>query len=155
MLFNAKNLDETGKIAENFLKGLKKESDMAVIVALFGNLGAGKTAFVKKCAEDFGINETVISPTFIIEKIYKLPLRSKSKFKRMVHIDAYRLEDESELRHLGFTELSKDPDNIIFIEWPEKIIKSLPPKRYEIHLEFIDEEKRKIEIKEMQNTKHK
>lgn len=141
----SRSLEETAVLASGFIASLKK-SDTAVIVGLFGDLGAGKTAFVKKCAEHFGINETIISPTFIIEKIYKLPSKAKSPWKHMIHIDAYRLESADELRHLGFEELRNDPNNLIFIEWPERILEKLPEDMKKIYFEFVDEDTRRIII---------
>jgi tRNA threonylcarbamoyladenosine biosynthesis protein TsaE len=143
----SRSLEETKDIATSFLKTLKP-SNSAVIVALHGDLGAGKTAFVKKCAEHFGIQETIISPTFVIEKIYKIPHEQVSPWKHIVHIDAYRFEDSSELRHLGFEEVAKDADNLIFIEWPERIKEFLPKETINIYLKFVDEESREINIED-------
>ncbi len=145
MKYVSKSLEETATLASFFLDTLKM-GEKAVVVGLFGDLGAGKTAFVKKCAEHFGIDETIISPTFIIEKIYKLPAKTKNFWKHMVHIDAYRLENADELRHLGFEELRNDPQNIIFIEWPERILEKLPKDIKKIYFEFVDENTREINM---------
>jgi tRNA threonylcarbamoyladenosine biosynthesis protein TsaE len=143
----SKSLSQTGEIALAFLDELSPQKNKAVIVALFGDLGAGKTAFVKKCAEHFGIAETIISPTFIIEKIYKIPRGKDEKWKHLIHIDAYRFENEDEIKHIGFREISHDPQNIIFIEWPERIKNYLPNDVHEIFFEFVDENTRKIEVR--------
>lgn len=140
------SLEKTSEVALQFLSSLK-QGDKAVIVALFGDLGAGKTAFVKKCAEHLGITDTVISPTFVIEKIYKLPKEKNDFWRHLVHIDAYRFENFSEMKHLGFNELASDKHNLIFIEWPERVIEALPEERREIHFTFIDEDTREIDIK--------
>lgn len=142
-------MEETAGIASDFLNNLKPSKDGATVVALFGDLGAGKTAFVKKCAEHFGIAETIISPTFIIEKIYKIPKGKDKKWKHLIHIDAYRFESEDEIKHLGFREISSDPQNIIFIEWPERIKNYLPKDTREIFFEFVDENTRKIDVKDL------
>ncbi len=91
----------------------------ATLVTLSGELGAGKTAFAKALAKAFGIEEPVTSPTFVLEKIYALPERTP--FSRLAHIDAYRLNDESELAALGFDELMSDPSTLVVLEWPEKV----------------------------------
>lgn len=139
-------MEETADIALDFLNNLTPNRDSATVVALFGDLGAGKTAFVKKCAEYFGITETIISPTFIIEKIYKIPGGYDEKWKHLIHIDAYRFESEDEIRHIGFAEISADPQNIIFIEWPERVKSYLPKNISEIFFEFVDENTRKVKV---------
>jgi tRNA threonylcarbamoyladenosine biosynthesis protein TsaE len=97
----------------------------ATLVTLAGELGAGKTAFTKAVASVLGIEEVVNSPTFVLEKIYQLGSEA-SKFERLIHIDAYRLESGSDLAPLGFDELMKDTGNLILLEWPEKVADALP-----------------------------
>ena len=107
--------------------------ERATLVTLSGELGAGKTAFAKAIARALGIEEIVTSPTFVLEKIYLLPEEKdfnygmpKPAFKRLVHIDAYRLEKGSDLNALGFDELIKDAENLILLEWPEIVADALP-----------------------------
>lgn len=100
-------------------------NERATLVTLSGELGAGKTAFAKAVAKYLGVEETVTSPTFVLEKIYLLG-GSTSTFKRLVHIDAYRLERGSDLSPLGFDELLQDSGNLILLEWPEKVSDALP-----------------------------
>lgn len=95
----------------------------AAVVALSGDLGAGKTTFVKGVARALGILEHVTSPTFVIMKIYEVQGR---QFKRLVHMDAYRLKGKQHLKVLGWEDLLKDPGNLIMIEWPEKIADAIP-----------------------------
>ncbi len=90
---------------------------MATVVALSGELGAGKTTFAQGIALALGVTESVTSPTFVIEKIYQL---DGQVFSRLIHIDAYRLNDPHELEVLGWKEIAADPANLIIIEWPEK-----------------------------------
>ncbi len=96
----------------------------ATVIGLYGELGAGKTTFTKEIARLFGITRTVASPTFVLERIYTIA--PKFKFERFIHIDAYRLENGSELAPLDFDTLMKDPQNLIFLEWPEKVADALP-----------------------------
>jgi tRNA threonylcarbamoyladenosine biosynthesis protein TsaE len=98
--------------------------DEATLVALSGELGAGKTTFTQFLALALGITDAVTSPTFVLEKIYEL--QPSAAFRRLVHIDAYRLNDGSELTALGFSELMKDGTNLIVLEWPERVMDALP-----------------------------
>ena len=100
----------------------------ATLVTLKGELGAGKTAFTKAVARSLGVEGIVNSPTFVLEKIYLLPELGgrASKFRRLIHIDAYRLEKGADLAPLGFDELMQDAGNLILLEWPEKVTDALP-----------------------------
>ena len=98
--------------------------ERATLVTLSGELGVGKTTFVKAAARSLGVEEVVTSPTFVLEKIYLLP--EGKRFKRLIHIDAYRLEKGDELAPLGFDELMQDATNLVFLEWPEKVKEALP-----------------------------
>ena len=121
------SLEETQKIAHDWLVNVSnkyKKSDEALIVGLSGHLGAGKTAFVKAIAKEFGIKETVTSPTFVLMKIYDIisvPGNTVWPWGKLIHIDAYRLEKEEELRALNFFSLLEDKNNLIMIEWPENV----------------------------------
>jgi tRNA threonylcarbamoyladenosine biosynthesis protein TsaE len=97
--------------------------ERATLVTLSGELGAGKTTFAQAVAKALGVEEHVTSPTFVLEKIYEL---ESAPFRRLVHIDAYRLEGGAALKALGFAELSADPDNLILLEWPERVADGLP-----------------------------
>ena len=108
-------------------------SERATLVTLSGELGAGKTAFAKAVAKFLGVEEIVTSPTFVLEKIYLLGSEA-SKYKRLVHIDAYRLEQGSELAPLGFDELMQDSGNLILLEWPEKVSDALPVPSVQISI---------------------
>lgn len=111
--------------AARFTTSLVPREERATLITLSGELGAGKTAFTKVVARTLGVGETVTSPTFVLEKIYSLGGLA-SKFKRLVHIDAYRLEQGSDLVALGFDELMQEPGNLILLEWPEKVSDALP-----------------------------
>ncbi len=104
----------------------------ATLVTLSGELGAGKTAFTKMIANVLGVEDTVTSPTFVLEKIYMLP--ESAAFDRLIHIDAYRLEEGDDLAPLGFDELMQDSKNLILLEWPEKVGDALPKPAISISL---------------------
>lgn len=109
--------------ASRFIASLTLGAE-ATLVTLSGELGAGKTAFTKAVARTLGVEETVTSPTFVLEKIYELP--EGQVFTRLIHIDAYRLEKGSDLTPLHFDDYRKDPRTLILLEWPEKVADALP-----------------------------
>ncbi|MDQ2932806.1 MAG: tRNA (adenosine(37)-N6)-threonylcarbamoyltransferase complex ATPase subunit type 1 TsaE [bacterium] len=114
------SLNETAAIAHDWLQSTAKNPNTsgATIAGLSGHLGAGKTAFVKCVAKELGISEEVTSPTFVIMKIYPI---EHAIWKKMIHIDAYRLENPEELKAINFNEMASDPKNLILMEWPENV----------------------------------
>jgi tRNA threonylcarbamoyladenosine biosynthesis protein TsaE len=118
--------------------------DHATLVTLSGELGAGKTSFTQGVAKALGIKESVTSPTFVLEKIYELPEAMSQGFKRLVHIDAYRLEGGSALKPLGFDELMEDRHNLILLEWPERVADALPNADMHITLTVLPDNTRMI-----------
>lgn len=133
--------------ATNFIGALAPSAQGATLVTLSGELGVGKTAFTKEVARVLGIEETVTSPTFVLEKIYLLPRKlggETPKFARMIHIDAYRLEKGSDLAPLGFDELMQDVDNLILLEWPEKVADALPAPSHQLSFVVLPDGSRTI-----------
>ncbi|MFA5997159.1 MAG: tRNA (adenosine(37)-N6)-threonylcarbamoyltransferase complex ATPase subunit type 1 TsaE [Candidatus Paceibacterota bacterium] len=143
------NLEELQAIAGAFLKGLSKMPPRATatVVGLSGDLGAGKTAFTKCVAGVLGITDVVTSPTFILEKIYNIPEGSVvgERFSKLVHIDAYRLEEGKEMAALGWEALLADSKNLVFLEWPEQVRSALPSDMIKISFEFVSENVRRVE----------
>ncbi|MCE9541672.1 tRNA (adenosine(37)-N6)-threonylcarbamoyltransferase complex ATPase subunit type 1 TsaE [Candidatus Kaiserbacteria bacterium] len=121
-----------------------KRGKAATVVALSGGLGAGKTAFTQVLARSLGVDETVASPTFVIQKVYQLPDTNGAGFKRLIHIDAHRIDKAHELEVLGWKEIAADPDNVIVVEWPEHAQKLIPADAYRVKIEYIDEFAREI-----------
>lgn len=119
--------------AERFAVSLMPRKDRATVVTLSGELGAGKTAFVKAAAKALGVDDHVTSPTFVIMKIYDLEGKA---FKRLVHIDAYRLKGAHHLKVLGWNSLMSDPQNLIFMEWPEQAADAIPADAVRIELRY-------------------
>lgn len=122
-------------------------TNQATLVTLSGELGAGKTAFTKAAARALGVEETVNSPTFVLEKIYLLPHKvghPMSDFVRLIHIDAYRLESGADLAPLGFDELMQDAGNLILLEWPEKVADALPAPSVRISITTLPDDSRAI-----------
>lgn len=151
MEFLSKSIEETAQIAKNFANSLSPEDDHqgAVVVGLYGELGSGKTTFMKYLAESLGVKETIQSPTFVIMKSFPLSYTrrgARGEVERLIHIDAYRLEKSAEMLNLGWREIVADPQNLVCVEWPLKIADILPP-----HLKIIfehgdKENERKISI---------
>ena len=114
-----------------------------LVIALQGDLGAGKTAFTQELAKVLGVKEIVTSPTFTIMKQYDL---SCSKFDKLVHIDAYRFEDEGEAVPLGLTELFKRPQTVVCVEWSELIPNIIPDDAVRVMIEIKEGEERLVTI---------
>ena len=139
------NTLKTKKIAKILIKDIltRRKKSYATVLGLYGDLGSGKTNFAQTVAAELGVKETVPSPTFIIERIYKI---KKSRFKHFIHIDAYRLKNESELRHIGWDEIIKNQNNLILVEWANNIEKTLPKDAIKIYFEHAGENTRRIRI---------
>lgn len=118
------NLDELTHEARVLSERLVPKASGATLVTLSGELGAGKTSFTQALAKAYGIEEHVTSPTFVLEKIYRLA--EDMPFGRLVHIDAYRLKSGEELSALGWDELMKDARTLVVLEWPEMVADGLP-----------------------------
>jgi len=109
------------------------------IIALHGNLGAGKTTLARGIAQGLGIKEPIVSPTYTIIAEYEGTLR-------FVHIDAYRLSDEEEFIQTGGEELLGMPGTFTVIEWSEKIFRLLPTTAQQVSLAILDETSRKLSL---------
>jgi len=127
---------ETRAFASEWGRQLKKNS----IICFFGDLGAGKTTFIKGLAEGAaGISsDQVNSPTFVYLNIYQ-------GTSTIYHFDLYRLRDADEFLSMGFEEYLF-AGGICCVEWSEKIESLLPPQTIRVHIEHQDESKRRITI---------
>ncbi|MBI4919795.1 tRNA (adenosine(37)-N6)-threonylcarbamoyltransferase complex ATPase subunit type 1 TsaE [Candidatus Azambacteria bacterium] len=134
---------KTGFVLASILEKNPSSPIRASILALSGDLGAGKTAFIQGLARGLKIKEDVSSPTFVIQKDFRLSLK---KYKNFYHIDAYRLKNPEELLELGFEDLIKNPENIIAVEWADKVENILPKDVLKIKFENLGGNKRKISI---------
>ena len=126
-------VEDTMELAEN----IESEKFPGMIICLDGELGSGKTLFVKGFAKSLGIDENITSPTFNIVKEYQtgeLPL---------YHMDVYRLENDDE--SIGFDDYFKS-EGVCIIEWAELIENSLPEERLDIKFKVIDENTRIIKM---------
>ncbi len=137
--FITNNRKETQALAENFSKTLKGGN----FLAFYGDLGSGKTTFIQGLAKGLGIQKRIISPTFIILRHYRM---DKGNF---YHVDLYRTEGKHDLLGVGLDQIIQDSNNIVALEWAEKMDELLPKQRIDIHMEYVDDNKRKITIKNM------
>jgi len=131
---------QTKKLGQKFAKEIlaKKSKKKSFIIGLKGELGGGKTTFIQGFAKGLGIKEKILSPTFVIIK----------KFNNFYHIDCYRIQESKELLDLGFQEIISNPENIVAIEWADKIKEIMPKNILWIKFKFVDEKTRKITIKD-------
>lgn len=129
--------EDTIKAAKEFSK-IISDGD---VVALNGDLGSGKTFFVKAVCKEYKI-ENVNSPTFAIVYEY-------SGIKNVYHFDFYRIKKLEELYDIGIEDYLNDGEAILFIEWADLMGEILPKKHYSISINLLEDDKRKLEI-----TKH-
>ncbi|MBI2003538.1 MAG: tRNA (adenosine(37)-N6)-threonylcarbamoyltransferase complex ATPase subunit type 1 TsaE [Parcubacteria group bacterium] len=143
---------ETQRFAGDLVKKLiQKKLNKALVVALEGELGSGKTTFTKGFSKALGIREKILSPTFVLIHKHKLANGKKqianSQFKNLYHIDAYRLKSEKDLLKLGVKEIFENPENIVLIEWADRVRKIIPRNAAWIYFDHLENHKRKITIK--------
>lgn len=114
-----------------------------ILIALRGELGAGKTTFTQELGWFLGVSEPITSPTFTIMKQYTL---SNERFDTLVHIDAYRIEDESEIGPLHLVDIFRQPKTIVCVEWPEQIPSVLPVDVVLVDIQITKDEARSVTV---------
>ncbi|MDO8621910.1 MAG: tRNA (adenosine(37)-N6)-threonylcarbamoyltransferase complex ATPase subunit type 1 TsaE [bacterium] len=124
---------DTERIAAHFAKTLRGGE----VVLLDGDLGAGKTVFVRGLARGLGIHGRITSPTFVLMRVHEVPKKraegrrsktitsSPSTINSFVHVDAYRVRDARDLEAVGLFEWIGRPDAVVAIEWGERVEKAL------------------------------
>lgn len=144
---SAKETQRLGSFLAREMTKSRLKNRRALTIGLEGELGSGKTTFIQGLAKGLGIKESMTSPTFVIFKKFTIPNQSSS-FKSFYHIDCYRLKQPQELIELGFKEILNNPQNILVIEWAERIKKILPQKNILwINFYHLSQEQRRITIK--------
>jgi tRNA threonylcarbamoyladenosine biosynthesis protein TsaE len=138
--FISKSAEET----QNLAKKIAIQNKWRVY-GLVGDLGSGKTTFTQAFLGALGVKGKTTSPTFVIIKSYKLKAprsyaAEQASYKFAYHIDCYRLRDSKELLGLDFKEILKNKNNIILIEWADKIKNLLPKKTKWIYFEHGEKE---------------
>lgn len=148
IVFITKSAAETKKAAVVFAREILKKPisvPHALVIGLIGELGSGKTTFTQGFAQGLGIKERVLSPTFVLMRQYVL---KKKTFQAFIHIDCYRLHNQKELIPLGWRTLVKNPQNLILIEWADRVAGLFPPAHIIIAFRTANETTRAISIAE-------
>lgn len=131
---------------DGYLMSPQYDSSCATVIALHGDLGAGKTTFTQLLAKRLGVQSEVNSPTFTIMKRYSV---AHPQFTDLIHIDAYRLAEGGDLKKLGIQEVLQKPNYLFCIEWPDIIRDIMPAQHIKIEFEHIDEGSRKVTLSEV------
>ncbi|MBI2611223.1 tRNA (adenosine(37)-N6)-threonylcarbamoyltransferase complex ATPase subunit type 1 TsaE [Candidatus Gottesmanbacteria bacterium] len=129
--------EETMKLGERYSQNLKGGESLC----LYGELGSGKTIFTKGIARGLGVKQRLLSPTFIIVRQYDV---IKKPFQKLYHLDLYRIKSPKEAVELGLRDFLNKKENIVVIEWPEKLGEFLPKNRIDIHFKDLGDNKREI-----------
>lgn len=117
---------ETGLVARGLAKELteRRPSKRSLVIGLVGELGAGKTTFIKSFIRALGVRRKITSPTFLILRRFRLP--KGATFKNVFHIDAYRVVEAKELKEVGIESIVDNPNNIVLVEWADRVKGVLP-----------------------------
>ncbi len=146
----AKKISETEEITLMFLEKIlhiAEKQKGATVIALHGDLGAGKTTCTQFIGKYFGIKHKITSPTFVILKKYPIKKIQKSKkYTHLIHIDAYRLEGEKDLLSLKWDDILQNEQHLIFVEWPENIQKALPRNTSHIYISHMKDGYRNLKL---------
>lgn len=146
--FFTRNQRETNRLAKILAQEIVKKSlktKTALIIGLEGELGSGKTTFIKAFAKGLGIKKRLTSPTFVLMKNYR----------NFYHIDCYRIKSYKDILALDFEEIISNPKNIILIEWAEKVKKILPKETIWLKFEIVSNNERKIAVQKLENSNRK
>ena len=136
MEFTSHSVADTEAIAARLADSLQPND----IIALEGEMGAGKTQFVRGLVKALGGDgKSVSSPTFVLLNVYQTPLLA------VYHLDAYRVSGAEDFSSIGFTELLEQ-NGIVVVEWPSRVKEILPPRRVNITIEITGKSSRKITI---------
>lgn len=130
-------------VVDHLLTLIDRDREQAVVFALTGDLGAGKTTLVQRLAARLGVTQRVTSPTFTVMSQYEIehPIA-----ERLIHIDAYRIESEAECGPLRLSDVFADPAVIVCVEWPERIASILPERTVTLQFQIEADELRTITI---------
>ena len=148
MTYLSPSPEDTQKFAHEQAIELTREGDgKSIVIALEGELGAGKTTFTQAFAEALGVHERLRSPTFVLMKHYTIkPITNNQQLTTLYHLDCYRLKDSKDLEPLGIEDILNNPKNIVLIEWAERVADILPRNHWVVHIDHIAEQERNISM---------
>ncbi len=108
---------------ERYVRDLAETLQGGEVLGLVGELGAGKTTFTQLLAKELGVAADVKSPTFVIMQVYDTFAKSAARrgITALCHVDAYRLEDGSELYGVGFDDYAEQPGTVTVVEWADRV----------------------------------
>lgn len=132
-----KSPQETFELGKKLADNLKENR----VIALYGELGSGKTTFIQGLAKGLGIRKRIISPTFIFVREYRIYPK-----RMFYHLDLYRINSLVETKSLGLEEIFGNPANIVAVEWAEKIKEILPKRRIDVFFKYVDEKTRRLNL---------
>ena len=136
MVYLSENVEQTEAIAGEFARSLQP----GACIALDGDLGAGKTQFVRGMIIGLGGDgRAVSSPTYVLLHVYSLPKIT------LYHLDAYRVQGADDFEQIGFEELL-DERGIVVVEWPSRVARLMPPATISVSIETLAETARRISI---------
>lgn len=129
MIHTSYSILETRQMAKEILRRLGGKH----VILLTGELGSGKTVLAQAIAEELGIKDNLVSPTYVLMKVYDIPA---GNFKKLVHADLYRIEYNQNIDDLGLTDYLDDPTSLVVVEWPERILGSWPVDSILVRLDY-------------------
>ena len=139
-IFKSTNEAETEKYGFEFAKKISA----GAVICLNGELGAGKTTFVKGLARGFGVTSRIVSPTYVIIREYEV---LGSEIKKLYHLDLYRLTSRKDILGINLHQLLNDKSAVTVIEWPRVAENFVPKNAWTIDFESLDVSIRTISIK--------
>ncbi len=135
------SLSKTKKVGRIIGEEILKK-DKNVFIALYGDLGSGKTSFLQGLAKGLGVSDNIVSPTFLICKKYKT-----KKNNNFYHLDVYRITDK-DLTVLNFKDIIDEEKGVVAVEWSENIEKSIPKKKIKIEFSFLSPKERRLIVED-------
>jgi len=139
MKYLTKSAKQTEALGKKFVKSLKQGS----VFGLVGDLGAGKTAFVKGVAKGLDVKARITSPTFVLMRVYNT---KNKQIKRLVHVDAYRVKKAVYLSGIGLEDYLSDPETLVLIEWADQVRSIMPRRANMIYFKYRNLSSREISL---------